>query len=83
MRRDKAKHCFAPTQGESYARVEREFKRVWGLDRQDNCGLIITVRLRNQNLPSLTVQIWRQGEQAIIVTALQKSYDLDEYHKTI
>ncbi|SUD89743.1 Integrase core domain [Psychrobacter phenylpyruvicus] len=52
-----AKHCFAATQGESYARVEREFKRVWGLDRQDNCGLIITVRLRNQNLPSLNVRI--------------------------
>lgn len=33
------------------------FKRVWAIDRQDRCGLIFIVMLRNQNLPSSTVRI--------------------------
>ncbi len=42
-----AKHCFAATQGESYARVESGFKKAWAINRQDRCGLTFIVRLRN------------------------------------
>ncbi|WP_252962762.1 hypothetical protein [Psychrobacter sp. PSP] len=27
--------------------IRRGFKRVWAINRQDRCGLIIIVRLRN------------------------------------
>ena len=42
----------------SINRFKRLFRRFpWAIDRQDRCGLIFIVMLRNQNLPSSTVRI--------------------------